>query len=60
MKCAYIRVIVIIFLTPILNLDGRKKLYYAVQKKYKNQAGMNITPPSFTKLSRSKMALYWH
>jgi len=33
------------FLNPVLNSQGMKKLRYAIQKKYKNQAGMNLTPP---------------
>ena len=28
---------IIIFLTPVLNSQGMKKLRYAIQKKYKNQ-----------------------
>jgi len=35
------------FLTPVLNSRGMKKLRYAIQKKYKNQAGMNLTPPPY-------------
>jgi len=30
------------FLTPVLNSQGMKKLRYAIHKKYKNQAGMNL------------------
>jgi len=30
------------FFTPVLNSQGMKKLHYAIQKKYKNQAGMNL------------------
>jgi len=50
--------IIIIIFTPVLNSQGMTKLRY---KKYKNQAGMNLTPPysySITKLSCSMMALY--
>jgi len=31
-------IIIIVFLTPVLNSQGMKKLRYAIQKKYKNQA----------------------
>jgi len=33
------------FLEAVLNSQGLKKLRYAIQKRYKNQAGMNLTPP---------------
>ena len=33
-----------------------KKLRYAIQKKYKNQAGMNLTPPP----SQNGHAVRWH
>jgi len=32
---------IFIFLTPVLNSRGMKK----ITEKYKNQAGMNLTPP---------------
>ena len=40
-------IIVIIFLTPVLNSQGMKKLGPTLcnTKKYKNQGGMNLTPP---------------
>ena len=42
-------------LTPVLNSKGMKKL--AVQyKKYKNQAGMNLTPP----LPQNYREVRWH
>ena len=48
-------IIIIIFLTPVLNSRGMKK--YAVQyKKYKNQAGMNLTPP----LPQNYREVRWH
>ena len=48
-----------IFFTPVRNSQGMKKLRYAIQKKYKNQAGMNLTPPAPpSQKSCSKMALY--
>jgi len=34
-----------------------KKLRYAIQKKYKNQAGINLTPPPPSKNSH---AVRWH
>jgi len=37
-------VIIIIFLTPVLNSQAMKKLRCNT-KKYKNQAGMNLTTP---------------
>ena len=45
------------FLTPVLNSQGMKKLRYAIQKKYKNQAGMNLTPPP---PSQNSHAVRWH
>ena len=48
------------FFDPDTQFRWKEKIMLRSTKKYKNQAGMNITPPSFTKLSRSKMALYWH
>jgi len=49
-------IIIIIILTPVLNSQGMKKLRYAIQKKYKNQAGMNLTPPP----SQNSHAVRWH
>ena len=49
--------IIIFFLTPVLNSRGMKKLRYAIQKKYKNQAGMNLTPPP---PSQNSHAVRWH
>jgi len=34
------------FLTPVLNSQGMKKITLCNTKKYKNQAGMNLTPPA--------------
>ena len=48
---------IIIFLTPVLNSQGMKKLRYAIQKKYKNQAGINLTPP---RPSQNSHAVRWH
>ena len=48
-------IIIITFLTPVLNSQGMKKLRYAI-KKYKNQAGMNLTPPP----SQNSHAVRWH
>jgi len=42
------------FLTLVLNSQGMKKSY---TKKYKNQAGMNITPPP---PSQNSHAVRWH
>jgi len=51
------RFIIIIFLTPVLNSRGMKKLRYAIQKKYKNQAGIEpFTPPP----SQNSHAIRWH
>ena len=44
-------------MTPVLNSRGMKKLRYAIQKKYKNQAGMNLTPPP---PSQNSHAVRWH
>jgi len=45
------------FLTPILNSQGMKKLRYAIQKKYKYQAGMNVTP---SPPSQNSHPVRWH
>jgi len=47
----------ILFLTPVLNSQEMKKLCDAIHKKYKNQAGMSLTPPhsSFKKMSSIKL-----
>ena len=45
------------FLTPVLNSQGMKKLRCAIQKKYKNQAEMNLTPPP---PSQNSHAVGWH
>jgi len=37
--------LLLLFVTPVLNSQGMKTLRYAIQKKDKNQAGMNLTPP---------------
>ena len=39
-------------------LGNEKKLRYAIQKKYKNQAGMNLTPPPPP--SQNSHAGRWH
>ena len=44
------------FLTPVLNSQAMKKLRCAIQKKYKNQAGMNLTPFP----SQNSHAVRWH
>jgi len=51
-------IIIIIILTPVLSSQGMKKLCYAIQKKYKNQAGMNLTPPPPP--SQNSHAVRWH
>jgi len=48
--------IIIIFLTPVLSSQGMKKNYAMQYKKYKNQAGMNLTPPP----SQNSHAVRWH
>ena len=49
-------VIIIIILTPVLNSQGMKKITLCNTKKYKNQAGMNLTPPP----SQNSHAVIWH
>jgi len=53
-----INLLLLFFLTPVLNSRGMKKLCYAIQKKYKNQAGMNLTPPPPP--SQNSHAVRWH
>jgi len=46
------------FLTPVLSSHGMKKItLYMQYKKYKNQAGMNLTPPP---PSQNSLAVRWH
>ena len=45
------------FLTPVLNSQGMKKITLCNTKKYKNQAGMNLTPPP---PSQNSNAVRWH
>jgi len=44
------------FLTPVLNSQGMK-IKLCNTKKYKNQAGMNFTPPP---PSQNSHAIRWH
>ena len=44
------------FLTPVLNSQGMKKITLCNTKKYKNQAGMNLSPPR----SQNSRAVRWH
>jgi len=54
--CTLLAALIIIFWTPVLNSQGMKK--YAMQyKKYKNQAGMNLTTPP---PSQNSHAVRWH
>jgi len=48
--------IVTVFFTPVLNSQGMKKITLCNTKKYKNQAGMNLTPPH----SQNRHAARWH
>jgi len=45
------------YLTPVLNSQGMKKIALCNTKKYKNQAGMNLTPPP---PSQNSHAVRWH
>ena len=49
--------LLLLFLTPVLNSQGMKKLRYAIQKSTKNQVGMNLTPPP---ASQNSHAVRWH
>ena len=51
------RTTIIIFLTPVLNSQGMKKIALCDTKKYKNEAGMNLTPPP---PSQNSHAVRWH
>jgi len=46
-----------IFLTPVLNSQGMKKITPCSTKKYKNQAGIKLTPPP---PSQNSHAVKWH
>jgi len=48
--------LLLLFVTPVLNSQGMKTLRYAIQKKNKNQAGMNLTPTP----SQNSHAVTWH
>jgi len=50
-------IIIVIFCDPHTQSQGMKKLRYAIQKKYTNQAGMNLTPPP---PSQNSHAVGWH
>jgi len=41
----YTNLFIIVIFTPVLNSQGMKKITLCNTKKYKNQAGMNLTPP---------------
>ena len=41
----FLLLLLFFFLTPVLNSRGKKKITLCNIKKYKNQAGMNLTPP---------------
>jgi len=45
------------FLTPVLSSQGMKKNTLCHTNKYKNQAGMNLTPPP---PSQNSHAVRWH
>jgi len=45
------------FFDPGTQFPGNEKLRYAIQKKYKNQAGMNLTPPP---PSQNSHTVGWH
>ena len=38
-------IVITVIFAPSTQFPGNGKLRYAIQKKYKNQAGMNLTPP---------------
>ena len=49
--------IIVIIFTPVLNSQGMKKYTICNTEKYKNQAGMNLTPPP---PSQNSHAVRWH
>jgi len=52
-------IIIIVFLTPILNSRRMNKITLCSTEKYKNQAGMNLTPPP-PPPSQNSHAVRWH
>jgi len=57
---ANVDVLLVLFfcLTPVLSSEGMKKITLCqIQKKYKNQAGMNLTP---SPPSQNSHAVRWH
>ena len=53
-----IRLLLLLLLTTVLNSHGMKKITLCNTKKYKNQAGMNLTPPPPP--SQNSHAVRWH
>ena len=49
--------LLLLFFDPGTQFPGNEKLRYAIQKKYKNQAGMNLTAPP---PSQNSHAVGWH
>jgi len=45
----YLFYFILFFLTPVLNSQGMKKITPCSTKKYKNQAGIKLTPPPAVK-----------
>jgi len=45
------------YLTPVLSSQGMKKITLCNTKKYKNQAGINLTPPP---PSQNSHVVRWH
>jgi len=49
---------ILFYLTPVLNSQGMKKITPCSTKKYKNQAGIKLTPPPPP--SQNSHAVKWH
>jgi len=52
-----IRLLLLIFFDPDTQFLGNEKITLCNTKKYKNQAGMNLTPPP---PSQNSHAVRWH
>jgi len=50
--------LLLLFLTTVLNSQGMKKIMLCNTKKYENQAGINLTPPPPP--SQNSHAVRWH
>ena len=56
--CLLLLLLLLFYPGRLLNSQVMKRIGYAIQKKYKNQAGMNLTPAAPP--SQNSHAVRWH